>query len=211
MSLLAYIVLSNARALFSLLPQTEIIFCCSVWLLQWQVEYLWIGWTLFSCCGRVFFFRTVIYVRLLFHAGHPWVRFCAHPLLQWCESRMSGFDIFSSSNVVCFAESREDFLIFPRPFPCSQVTSKPQALSYKFLSYRVTHFILSFNCTKHTSLNHKLLKKKYHWPKNVMAGTLETSTAFAYTHTHTHSLTHTSGSSFKCLSLYIFPVHPHTQ
>lgn len=59
-----------------------------------------------------------------------------------------------------------------------------------FLSYRVTHFILSFNCTKHTSLNHKLLKKKYHWPKNVMAGTLETSTAFAYTHTHTFTHAH---------------------
>lgn len=44
------------QSTFSLLPQTEITFCCSVWLLNRHGEQFWIGWTLFGCCGRVFLF-----------------------------------------------------------------------------------------------------------------------------------------------------------
>lgn len=60
-----------------------------------------------------------------------------------------------------------------------------------FLSYRVTHFILSFNCTKHTSLNHKLLKKnitgqKMSWPALLK----QALRSLTHTHTHIHSRTH---------------------
>lgn len=94
---------------------------------------------------------------------------------------------------------------------CSNHPPRFPFSSGSFLPYRVTHFILSFNCTKHTSSKPQTLKKKKKitGQENGMAGSLETSTAFAHAHTQTHSRTHlvSVSNAFP----YIFsPVHPYT-
>lgn len=61
-------------------------------------------------------------------------------LFRWVKRAF--LDIFCSNHPPCF------------PFS-----------SGSFLPYRVTHFILPFNCTKHTSSKPQTLKKKNHRPR----------------------------------------------
>lgn len=92
-------------------------------------------------------------------------------------------------------------LILISAFP----VSKSRPTSSSFVPYRVTHFILSFNCTNRTSLKTtKLTGQEMTWPA------VSKQALHLRTHSHKNTLTHTSGFSFRCLSLYIFPVHPYT-
>lgn len=122
---------------------------------------------------------------------------------------MSGFDIGSSSNVAPFLLSQESIsgcALSPlsSALRCSQNPSSafvraphPTVLLILFSPLIAPVILL---CTPQT-----------HWPSNGMAGTLKNKDCIrTRTHTHRNGLTHTSGFSFKCLSLYTLPVHPHT-
>lgn len=140
---------------------------------------------------------TVVYVGQLFHAGHSRVKFGAHSLLQWREPRMS-------SNLACFVESRKHFWIY---YVSSSLVHFPGHKSDQNLSQFLTSnflLVLFSNCTKHSSFKTtnslKITGQAVAWPA-----------VWIWRHTHKDILTHTSGFSFECLSIYIyFPVHPHT-
>lgn len=97
---------------------------------------------------------------------------------------------------------------YPCRSPCSRITSKPQAVSYPtvllvlFFPLIVPNILLQ---------NHKLLKKEITGQEMAWPAVLKQAPHLnTHSHTHINALTHTSGFSFRCLSLYIFPVHPHT-
>lgn len=168
-----------------------------MWLLNRHGEQFWIGWTLFSCCGRVFFFLggTVVYVGQLFHAGHSRVKFGAHSLLRWREPRMS-------SNLACLVESRKHFWIY---YVSSSLVHFPGHKSDQNLSQFLTSnflLVLFSNCTKHSSFKTtnslKITGQAVAWPAVWIW-------RHTHTHTRTYSRTHLVLVSNAFPYIYIFP------
>lgn len=197
---------------FLLLSQTEIIFCCSVVTLTGWVVLNWLNFV--YMLWRVFFFldsdlckTTVSYRSTL---GET-----------LCSSFAAVMGIYNvrfwhilphlKSPVLLSQASSFGYILFLLSSSLALFPNRIK-LSWWLLraSYPTVLLLLVFLLIAPVLFLQKPpTPKENHRPNNGMDGSLKTARRL-HTHSHKNTLTHTSGFSLKCLSLYISPVHPRT-